>query len=428
MVWAFLEKLCCGCETICGVDTDHLFAYTTPKYVNILDRRLGITKYFLTGVILIYVLVYEVWYNGGYLAPTPVQGYARFTLQQPTVDNCDPKDPTCLNNFQNLTALPYCTQSPLNYSAGNSNKAPCHYWDFIQAQYMMTDAIVMATRASEDNQVLVNSSDGSRVYSSSKAQNFYIADAEAFTLLIDHGVSTGDASLSGEARSMEHRKLYLTHSDANTALCQNDASATTTLAGTTRAASSPCYITPPTVNGMDFLPLSTFLQASGTTLDAINYGGVPFRNTGAIVVVGIEYQNFFSWSLRKNISYAYHVSMESESEYKQYQAFYDPYPTNRTVVNTHGLYFKVVQTGNLYTNSWNVFLIQLTTSLTLLAIANTIVDLLALYVMPDRKKYYELKYETSEDFSELRKAEQYQALPQEDVPTEAARGGAAPNV
>jgi hypothetical protein len=187
---------------------------------------------------------------------------------------------------------------------------------------MMTDAIVMATRASEDNQVrgspfssfaprsvdsrlsvarvlhsplvakypdanhdgrvrqvLVNSSDGSRVYSSSKAQNFYIADAEAFTLLIDHGVSTGDASLSGEARSdwgearlmrvlsldcqsrsrqgqlwsdemvgcgcrsMEHRKLYLTHSDANTALCQNDASATTTLAGTTRAASSPCYIT-----------------------------------------------------------------------------------------------------------------------------------------------------------------------------------------
>jgi hypothetical protein len=48
--------------------------------------------------------------------------------------------------------------------------------------------------------------------------------------------------------------------------------------------------------------------------------------------------------------------------------------------------------------------------------------------MPDRKKYYELKYETSEDFSELRKAEQYQALPQEDVPTEAARGGAAPNV
>lgn len=48
--------------------------------------------------------------------------------------------------------------------------------------------------------------------------------------------------------------------------------------------------------------------------------------------------------------------------------------------------------------------IQLTTSLTLLAIANTIIDLLALYTLPDREDYWRAKYDTTDDFSDLRKA------------------------
>lgn len=37
------------------------------------------------------VLVYQIWYEGGYLQPQPVNGYSRFILQQPTVDGCDPR-------------------------------------------------------------------------------------------------------------------------------------------------------------------------------------------------------------------------------------------------------------------------------------------------------------------------------------------------
>lgn len=83
MVFGWLESVFCGCESICGVDTDVLFAYATPKYARILDRRLGITKYFLVLVIAVYVAVYQIWMNGGYLATDSIDGYARWTLQNP---------------------------------------------------------------------------------------------------------------------------------------------------------------------------------------------------------------------------------------------------------------------------------------------------------------------------------------------------------
>jgi hypothetical protein len=47
--------------------------------------------------------------------------------------------------------------------------------------------------------------------------------------------------------------------------------------------------------------------------------------------------------------------------------------------------------------------IQITTSLTLLAIATTVIDLLAIYIMPDRSAYYAAKYETTGDFSDIRR-------------------------
>jgi hypothetical protein len=84
------------------------------KYVNILDRRLGVTKLIFTLLITICkapvglrqgpcsgscdasrgladVALYEIWYRGGYLASSDVSGYVRFQVQQPTNDTCDPR-------------------------------------------------------------------------------------------------------------------------------------------------------------------------------------------------------------------------------------------------------------------------------------------------------------------------------------------------
>lgn len=101
-------------DTIFGIDTDHVFAYETPKIVRILDRRLGLLYYFLVGIVCLYVIGYQILYANHHFQMLDVYGTGRITLQHPT-RLCNPKDANCLSNFHSLLDLPYCKQS-----AGNS--------------------------------------------------------------------------------------------------------------------------------------------------------------------------------------------------------------------------------------------------------------------------------------------------------------------
>ena len=82
-----------------GRDVDDVFSYSTIKYVQIRDRRLGLTKLLLTLAVSGYVGLYSLWYEGLYLEKSPLTGACRFTLQQPTQGDCDPTDPGCLNDY-----------------------------------------------------------------------------------------------------------------------------------------------------------------------------------------------------------------------------------------------------------------------------------------------------------------------------------------
>jgi hypothetical protein len=108
-------------------------------------------------------------------------------------------------------------------------------------------------------------------------------------------------------------------------------------------------------------------------------------------MVNIEYSNFWGWLGLRGITYVYRVSILPASEYKIYQSFYDPYPTQRTgksvayirrliswavslhvldetqqalhmslvqptVLNLHGLYTSTSLSGYLYGKSFNYFL------------------------------------------------------------------------
>lgn len=80
-------------------------SYETVKYVYIKDARLGILRSILLFAIVLYVVVFELWAQGGWLESAPVVGVVRFSLQQPTVENCDPSDQNCTNAFAPLTEL-----------------------------------------------------------------------------------------------------------------------------------------------------------------------------------------------------------------------------------------------------------------------------------------------------------------------------------
>ena len=108
-------------ETVFGRDIDDVFSYPTIKYVNIRDRRLGLVKWVLTLITILYVVLYSLWYNGLYLESSPLTGACRFTLQQPTVGDCDPTKPGCENDYGRPADAHYCAQSTAAY---DGNKSP----------------------------------------------------------------------------------------------------------------------------------------------------------------------------------------------------------------------------------------------------------------------------------------------------------------
>jgi hypothetical protein len=163
-------------DSICGKDSDDLFAYTAPKYVIIKDRRLGCLRLAFLLLIVIFIVGYQIIYlngwfhslcaslflNGllivfdcaipGFMLFLPVYGTTSITAQQPTVVEvstglpCDPLGPrrsSCSSNFSNMNTLNYCTQS----SAFSANeKLNCTFWDGVRTTVSSTDAMFIATR------------------------------------------------------------------------------------------------------------------------------------------------------------------------------------------------------------------------------------------------------------------------------------------
>jgi len=153
------------------------------------------------------------------------------------------------------------------------------------------------------------------------------------------------------------------------------------------------------------------MNAAGSSLDEINSSGSSYRNDGTTLILKVEYSNTRSWSgLSKDITYLYTPFLLSDTSFKLYESIWEgtggDYRANRTLLNKHGVKIDLVQGGNLAKFSFSQLLVSLTTSLTLLAVATVITDIVALYFLPDKDRYENAKYELTEDFSDLRDAEE----------------------
>jgi len=204
--------LTCSClpERIFGTDVDEILAYQTPKVVNIRDRTLGVLKYIFMLIIFCYVVVFQVLYKGSHFQLDHLSGVARLQLQHPT-KLCNPMDLGCLANYSSLQKLPYCSQYTGKKAAHNRKK--CKYFDAldlltpVDAGYIVPSYIEIYDQSHSCKPNAANGFKCSRPYdfldekgdvqkgpgrAKPKAE-FYVADIEAFTLLIDHSfrVETG---------------------------------------------------------------------------------------------------------------------------------------------------------------------------------------------------------------------------------------------
>ena len=272
--------------------------YETVKYVNIKDARLAILRSFLLFAIVIYVGVFEMWGQGGWLESSPVVGVVRFSLQQPTVNNCSPNDEVCQNAFQPLTELPYCQQATKN--DGNTTGYPgtlypCEIYEATNAQIVSEKSIAIITRASTRKEELVCGEADMvcpRTYNATSTEHkFYTAQSEAFTILFDHSVTSSkictkrnNYACSSEASKYQGR-LY----SKNDHFCAQEFAKGTAYShfrGQKKKANAPryislyapCYISPnTTIEHQNLFSLGVLLKSVDVSLDdcnsAVSQGG-----------------------------------------------------------------------------------------------------------------------------------------------------------
>lgn len=161
----------------------------------------------------------------------------------------------------------------------------------------------------------------------------------------------------------------------------------------------------------DVFPIADLLKIAGVSLDGGKQDGQynmdcePYREAGVLVEVEASYQNLepFWSSFRdnsKHISYTYNIRTRPVGEIKSEQfSSMQPldFPNTRIIENRHGIYVHVKVAGQFGEFSIVYLLVMLTTSLALLAVATKIVDFLAIYVLADKDKYSEWKYQVTEE-------------------------------
>ena len=397
-----------------------LCAYETAKVVAIRDKRLASLRYLFVVVISAYVIVFELLGSGGFLQKSSTVGVVRFSLQHPTISDCDPSNRHCLNDFAPLNQLQYCQQYGPNTSYAGS-VFPCEIYESINAQIVSEKSIAVITRASVTNQTLVCEADAMscpRTYRDQSAEHtFYTAESERFTILFDHAVTasqicSGHSQHSHYSCSAESSKYSGRLLSKDSELCRLEHQEGRSYAGyrgKQETGTSPCYIEPSTTSdSQDYFTLDSLLKASGVDIDDCNGASSDnmnntgtcqtYRDTGATLLLNIFWTDFAPYKGLVEPAYYYIPQLIAGSSFKQYVPFYDSYRSQRTLLNAHGIKIAVLLGGEFHKFDMLSFLITITTAVGLLAVATTIVDLLMLYVLPEKERYQEAKYESTEEF------------------------------
>lgn len=376
-------------------------AYETPKVAKIQSKTLGCFNNSLCLAIVLYVGLIEVWRNGGYLASQPVQGTARYTLQEPTRSGCDPLTPGCRLNLTAVNKLPYCDQyEDAATKPYNGTRFPCTFWDAQAASQTYDTSVVLTTRVTQYAQELVCNATAAEacpfIYNITGEETYYVADVEDYTLLIDHTVQADAFGLYGTARNL-HSGLV---QSLSASLCAETGRNATDARGRPTM-NAPCFVQPhKTSTNLDFISVKDLLLAADVTLDDISYGGETYRETGVNVMLTIAYTNFEPWRGLTGISYIYKPKVLPATSYKYYEPEYLRYRAERVLLDQHGIRIVAIHSGDLYQRDYQQLIITITTALTFFAIAAFIVDKLMLYCLPNRKQYEECKYEYSVDFED----------------------------
>jgi len=177
----------------------------------------------------------------------------------------------------------------------------------------------------------------------------------------------------------------------------------------------------------DVFALGTLLGLADAGLDELGPFDSTFRHRGITLVVHIVYDNRPKHFLGLQVTpwhtprphYVYRVTVRDGYDFQKTKTFDDPREDTRTTRTYNGVRLVVEQSGQIAIFEIATFLVTMTTALGLLAVSNTLTDMVMLYLLQHKDIYKKHKYHESKDFHP--DGDEAQPLPKPETKEEAAQ-------
>lgn len=384
------------------MDPDNLLAYQTVRVAKIRDRRLGALHYLLMLAILGYIIGYSIVWEKNYLKREVPTGAIRMSLLKPTPEYL--RDATDLA-YCEASKLPYTVQSP-NGTSIAAPKAPCYYYDENFALYPNAEqsALLASTRISNKSGVMSGADCSPPTNKNCMFKDvkkpFYIPEIEKFTLMLTH---TMVAPIVGKTGNTQEMTGSLVDQDGNTVDPCDDYKAW----NQTCPKNNQVYIDIGDLGHNDVFPLQTLLRAGGINLDEFfEMKGTlaeSIRYAGIVMLLQIQYDNTKTAN-QSRIEYTYRVTVLKGAEFKCEETSKIE-GDHRELLDRHGIRLIIVQNGQIGEFDLSTLLLTLVTSLGLMAVATTVVDIMAMRCLPNRQLYTKYKQLETVDFGHLENAD-----------------------
>eukprot|EP00929_Paragymnodinium_shiwhaense_P072377 TRINITY_DN3673_c0_g2_i1.p1 TRINITY_DN3673_c0_g2~~TRINITY_DN3673_c0_g2_i1.p1 ORF type:complete len:538 (+),score=87.37 TRINITY_DN3673_c0_g2_i1:152-1765(+) len=433
--------------TLLGWVTALVGPHETLKVVRFRSIKLSVMYKGFLVLVLSYVLGYQCLYSNRHMVKSRPNGVGRLQLQRPTKDHCNPNHPNCEADFTPLKDLPYCDV----YSGPKSLKAvgpgmPCKYFDekMMNPSGKTDESLLIPTRTTQTKQSATENcaTDTKKTcanvyeFTQAESETVYVADIERFTLLIDHAFMVPfedrelGAPIAGGASSLYKgffevcvdpgqrlgcRAVEIpcvsgcdvqSEASAKRRLAAEDASTTDDVVDDkTLLAAEPYKPSFFSIKVGDVIPMGELLRLAGINLNTDkNEFGESRRYEGSVLQIDIDYTNTkpFQWPPWKPgpISYVYRVSLLPMGTFKEVSEKHALGDTDRMLLDWHGIFVRVSLTGSISYFSLAQFILVMTASVGLLALADTFVHQVALRCTSsfESREYERYKYDSSIDF------------------------------
>ncbi|KAI9096077.1 hypothetical protein DFS34DRAFT_151907 [Phlyctochytrium arcticum] len=397
LIWSRLRRL----------DPDVTFGYTTYKVVKVRDRYLGLLYYgsvvCIFGYILYNIFAQELYYKKS----SPIAGFVRATakldipLSSPLPSYCSIPPPNSTN-----TVFGGC----LRWTA---QQAVFPYDGELNSVFLTTRVTIARTPTPGNVSAGCTDFDGGcrppsfdEVRASTTVTTYYLANVEDLTLRLDHGVRVhygasmfGASSRAFSAKDMVGRMLM--GCSGNEELY--------------RLSWGPAYRTNATsTNHLDTFSIRDLLISAnclkvGQVIDLEGQSsadgakkGESLRSAGFVISSPITYMNGQKFGTGEYAyKYVYSPAKMEGTEYKVLQTRVNP-DGSLTYLNRHGIRIVFDQTGQIGEFDFIALLTALVAATALLRVATLTVEVLMLWIMPHRILYSKAKFESTEDFSDIR--------------------------